>query len=196
MKSEEPEEAGLVPGRAATGSHRSHLSVVLHQPEIPQNTGNIARTCAATHTPLHLIEPIGFRLTDRYLKRAGLDYWPHVCLKVHSSLDAMREEMSPPRLVFFSTRGHKTCYDFRFQPGDYLVFGSETGGLPPPLIESAPERVLKIPIDTARVRSLNLSTTVGVALFEALRQLNIHYQKRFCSCTSASGEDACGRDRC
>jgi len=174
------------PGRVAAGSYGSHLSVVLHQPEIPQNTGNIARTCAATHTPLHLIEPIGFRLTDRYLKRAGLDYWPHVFLRVHPSLDAMREATSPSRLVFFSAHGCRTCYDFHFQPGDWLVFGSETRGLPRALIESDPDRVLKIPIDTARVRSLNLSTTVGVALFEALRQLNIHYQKRFHSRASAS----------
>lgn len=166
------------------------LHVVLYQPEIPQNTGNIARTCAATHTPLHLIEPLGFRLTDRYLKRAGLDYWPHVHLRVHPSLDAMKEEISPTRLVYFSAHGSRTCYEFDFHPGDSLVFGSETRGLPPDLAGSDPDRVLKIPIDRARVRSLNLSTTVGVALFEALRQLNIHFQMRFHSHASAPGEGA------
>ena len=165
-------------GREASDPSGSPLHVVLYQPEIPQNTGNIARTCAATHTPLHLIEPIGFRLTDRYLKRAGLDYWPHVHLRVHASLDAMKEEVFPSRLVLFSAHGSRTFFEFDFRSGDFLVFGSETRGLPQSLLDSDPDRVLKIPIDRARVRSLNLSTTVGVALFEALRQLNIHSQMR------------------
>ena len=176
--------------QSAARRHGRPLRVVLYQPEIPQNTGNIARTCAATHTPLHLIEPLGFRLTDRYLKRAGLDYWPHVHLRVHPSLDALKEEISPSRLVFFSARGPRTCYDFDFLPGDCLVFGSETRGLPRSLLDSDPDRVLKIPIDRARVRSLNLSTTVGVALFEALRQMNVHFQMRFHSRVPAPEEGA------
>jgi tRNA (cytidine/uridine-2'-O-)-methyltransferase len=150
---------------------RPPLQVVLFQPEIPQNTGNIARTCAATHTPLHLIEPLGFRLTDRYLKRAGLDYWPSVSLRVHRSFDALREEMRGCRWVYFSTRGRRSYFEFRFLPGDCLVFGSETNGLPVELMESEPENVLAVPIDRTRVRSLNLATTVGAALFEAIRQL-------------------------
>ena len=148
----------------------SSFQVILYQPEIPQNTGNIARTCAATHTPLHLIEPLGFRLTDRYLKRAGLDYWPSVTMKVHRDLDRLRESLAPCRYVFFSTHGERSVFDFQFEPGDCLFFGSETSGLPPSLLNGAGEAVVQIPIDRSRVRSLNLATTVGVALFEAIRQ--------------------------
>lgn len=153
--------------------------VILYQPEIPQNTGNIARTCAATHIPLHLIEPLGFQLSDRYLKRAGLDYWPHVNLKVHPSLDALRQEISQGRWVYFSSHAHRCYYDFRFLPGDCLVFGSETRGLPAEMLESERERVLRVPVDRALVRSLNLSTTVGIVLYEALRQFAFH-QNRSC----------------
>jgi tRNA (cytidine/uridine-2'-O-)-methyltransferase len=147
------------------------FQVVLYQPEIPQNTGNIARTCAATHTPLHLIEPLGFRLTDRYLKRAGLDYWPSVALRVHSNLENFRIALGLRRCVFFSTHARRSLFDFQFEPGDCLVFGSETAGLPLDLLDGEDERVVKIPIDRSKVRSLNLSTTVGVALFEAIRQM-------------------------
>lgn len=149
------------------------LQVVLYQPEIPQNTGNIARTCAATHTPLHLVEPLGFRITDRYLKRAGLDYWPHVSLKVHPNLDSLRNELSCCRWVYFSAHSKQVYYDFSFLPGDCLVFGSETTGLPRWMLESQPQNVLTVPIDRSFVRSLNLSTTVGIGLFEALRQLRL-----------------------
>ncbi|GLI34025.1 tRNA (cytidine(34)-2'-O)-methyltransferase [Desulforhabdus amnigena] len=155
-------------------SGRPPLQVVLYQPEIPQNTGNIARTCAATHTPLHLVEPLGFRLTDRYLKRAGLDYWPYVNLRVHPDLETLREALFPNRWVYFSAHARRPYYEFQFLPGDCLVFGAEAKGLPCELLESDPDRVLKIPLDRTRVRSLNLATTVGVALFEALRQLAVH----------------------
>jgi tRNA (cytidine/uridine-2'-O-)-methyltransferase len=147
------------------------LQVVLYQPEIPQNTGNVARTCAATHTPLHLVEPLGFRITDRHLKRAGLDYWPHVTLAVHPDIESLRGGLPGARWVFFSTHACRSVYEFRFQPGDCLVFGCETGGLPKELLDQAPLNVLQIPIDRSQVRSLNLATSVGVALFEAMRQL-------------------------
>ncbi len=149
--------------------------VVLFQPEIPQNTGNIARTCAATRTPLHLIEPLGFRITDRYLKRAGLDYWPHVELHVHSSFSTFLNEVRPKRCVLFSTRGSTDYFEFPFQPHDCLIFGPETRGLPSELIGSGIYPVLRIPIDKTRVRSLNLATSVGIALYEALRQTNFAY---------------------
>jgi len=158
-----------------TPGRQPALRIVLYQPEIPQNTGNVARTCAATHTPLHLIEPLGFRLSDRYLKRAGLDYWPHVCLKIHPSFEALRRELVPSRMVFFSAHASRPYYEFRFLPGDCLVFGSETKGLPQELMQSGPGGIVQIPIDRSRVRSLNLATSVGAALFEALRQLT------FCS---------------
>jgi len=147
------------------------LHVALYHPEIPPNTGNVARTCAATHTPLHLVEPLGFRLTDRYLKRAGLDYWPHVSLKIHTSLEALHTELSSSRMVYFSAHASQPYYEFHFMPGDCLVFGSETKGLPREILDSENDRIVQIPIDRSRVRSLNLATCVGAALFEALRQV-------------------------
>jgi tRNA (cytidine/uridine-2'-O-)-methyltransferase len=150
---------------------KTMLGVLLYQPEIPQNTGNIARTCAATQTPLYLVEPLGFRITDKLLKRAGLDYWPYVRMKLYSDFDAARADLPHPRLVYFSAHGDRTLYDFSFEPGDCLVFGQETRGLPQELLASHPGLVIKVPINNARVRSLNLATTVGIALFEAIRQL-------------------------
>jgi tRNA (cytidine/uridine-2'-O-)-methyltransferase len=150
---------------------RDKLSVLLFQPEIPQNTGNIARTCAATRTPLYLVGPLGFRITDKQLKRAGLDYWPYVRMKLYDDFEAARVNIRHSRLVYFSARATLVYYDFSFQPGDCLVFGPETRGLPEELLASYPGDMVKVPIDRTRVRSLNLSTTVGIALFEALRQL-------------------------
>lgn len=149
------------------------LRVALYRPEIPQNTGNVARTCAATHTPLHLIEPLGFQLSSRHLKRAGLDYWPHVQLEVHAGWEALCERLAGCRFVFFSTRGQRAYYQFRFCRGDCLVFGSETQGLPEEMLAAHRERVVNLPIDRSCVRSLNLSTAVGIALFEATRQLSL-----------------------
>jgi tRNA (cytidine/uridine-2'-O-)-methyltransferase len=151
----------------------SAYQVVLYQPEIPQNTGNIARTCAATGSPLHLVEPLGFRLEDRYLKRAGLDYWPSVTMRVHPDMESLRRALASCRCVYFSARASRSFFDFQFEPGDCLVFGSETTGLPSSLLNGSEEAMVKIPIDRSRVRSLNLSTTVGVALFEAIRQLMV-----------------------
>lgn len=150
----------------------SGLSVLLYQPEIPPNTGNIARTCAATHTPLYLVEPLGFSISDKQLKRAGLDYWHHVRLKVFPDFDAAVREIPASRMVYFSARASRTYIDFSYRPGDCLIFGPETRGLPEKLIASYPGAVIKIPIDSSRVRSLNLSTSVGIALFEAIRQLS------------------------
>jgi tRNA (cytidine/uridine-2'-O-)-methyltransferase len=167
---------------------KSALHVILYQPEIPQNTGNVARTCAATHTPLHLIEPLGFRLSDRYLKRAGLDYWPHVSLKIHSSFEAMRREMAPSRMVYFSAHASRPYFDFHFLPGDCLVFGSETRGLPHEVHDFDADQIVQIPIDRSRVRSLNLATSVGAALFEALRQLARFSQEPVFSSLPGVGE--------
>lgn len=150
---------------------RAPVEVALVEPEIPPNTGNVARTCAAANTPLHLVEPLGFRLTDRYLKRAGLDYWPYVDVTVHRSLEHFLCHMKGRRLLFFSKKGCLDYDAFGYEPGDCLVFGSETQGLPAWLLEAHADRVLRIPMDSAHVRSLNLSTAVGIALFEARRQL-------------------------
>ncbi|MEM5788186.1 MAG: tRNA (cytidine(34)-2'-O)-methyltransferase [Syntrophobacteraceae bacterium] len=166
-----PREGLCGPCDTRATANDSGLGVLLYQPEIPQNTGNIARTCAATHTPLYLVEPLGFKITDRYLKRAGLDYWPHVRMKLYPDFAVAVRELPHSRLIYFSTHADISHFDLAFQPGDCLVFGPETKGLPQELLASNPGTVVKIPIDRARVRSLNLSTTVGVALFEALRQL-------------------------
>ncbi|MEJ5366269.1 MAG: tRNA (cytidine(34)-2'-O)-methyltransferase [Desulfosoma sp.] len=158
-------------GRASGRTDDALLHVALVEPEIPPNTGNVARTCAAVHTPLHLVEPLGFRLSDRYLKRAGLDYWPYVHVAVHRSLPHFLVAMQHRRLVFFSKKGSVDYWDFAFQPGDCLVFGSETRGLPDELLQAHPDRVLRISMESDHVRSLNLSTAVGIALFEARRQI-------------------------
>ena len=145
------------------------LHVVLVEPEIPPNTGAIARLCAATATPLHLVEPLGFRLTDRALRRAGLDYWDAVELHRHRSAEEWFA-VAPPRFHLFSTAGARSYFEADFQPGDALVFGSESTGLPDSWLERWPDRVLAIPLRADRVRSLNLATAVAAALYEALRQ--------------------------
>ena len=148
------------------------LHVVLVQPQIPPNTGNIARTCAATRTPLHLIGPLGFELSDRYLKRAGLDYWPYVIWRIYTDWHGFVQANThyPGRWLAFSPRGHACLWDFRFQPGDWLFFGSETTGLPPFCLDACHAQLF-IPMVEPGVRSLNLSVSVAVALFEARRQL-------------------------
>jgi tRNA (cytidine/uridine-2'-O-)-methyltransferase len=147
--------------------------LVLINPQIPPNTGNIARTCAATRTQLHLVKPLGFEITDRYLKRAGLDYWPYVKLQVHDSIAAFIEfrRQQPGRWVGFSVRGTCNHFQFQFAPDDWLLFGSETDGLPIEIIEQC-DATVYIPMSEPRVRSLNLSVSAAVGLFEANRQLN------------------------
>ena len=146
--------------------------VVLVNPLIPPNTGNIARTCAATGTELHLVGPLGFEISDRYLKRAGLDYWPYVKLNYHESLEAFKEvhQQRGGRWLGFSVRGKSNYAQFQFQADDWLLFGSETAGLPATVI-SACDETLYIPMTEPNVRSLNLSVSVAVSLFEARRQL-------------------------
>lgn len=147
------------------------VHVVLVAPEIPANTGNIARTCAATRTPLHLVDPLGFRLTDRQLKRAGLDYWQAVDLHRHASWPALMEGLdqeNPPNLWCFTVRGQQCYTDIAYQSGDWLIFGSETQGLSSDILSRHP--TVRIPL-LGPVRSLNLSNAVAVALFEVLRQL-------------------------
>jgi tRNA (cytidine/uridine-2'-O-)-methyltransferase len=150
------------------------LRVVLVHPQIPPNTGNIARTCAATQTELHLVAPLGFELSDRYLKRAGLDYWPFVYLKCHPSWEAFWafSQQQGGRMIGFSVAGKTDNYTFQFQPQDWLLFGSETNGLPPGVSQACSEMVF-IPMAEPGVRSLNLSVSVAVGLFEARRQLGL-----------------------
>lgn len=151
--------------------------LVLFQPQIPPNTGNVARTCAATQTELHLVEPLGFRIDDRQLRRAGLDYWPWVRLQVHPDLDSLDRERHDRggRLVALSSHGAVPYTRFAFRDDDWLLLGRESDGLPPELIAGA-DASLTIPMSGSRsagggVRSLNLSVAAAVVLFEAIRQL-------------------------
>ena len=148
------------------------LHVVLVHPEIPPNTGNIARLCAATGTRLHLVEPLGFQITDAQLRRAGLDYWDAVDVRVHPSWPACLEALRPDRFFLFSTGSARPYTAVAYRPGDALVFGCETRGLPEALLAAHPAAILGIPIQTQHVRSLNLSSAVAVVVYEALRQLD------------------------
>ena len=147
------------------------LHVVLVAPEIPPNTGSIARLCAATGVRLHLIRPLGFSLDDRYLKRAGLDYWPYVDVHVHDDWQQFRERHGRARMHFFSARATRSYLTVHYARGDVLIFGSETKGLPPALLNAHVDDTYVIPIVSPHVRSLNLSNAVSIIVYEALRQL-------------------------
>jgi tRNA (cytidine/uridine-2'-O-)-methyltransferase len=147
------------------------MEIVLFEPEIPPNTGSVARLCAATMTPLHLIEPLGFKIDDKHLKRAGLDYWEYVDLHVHKSWDEFVRAAEPAKLWYFSKRAACSYTSARYSDGDFLVFGPETRGLPQLILEADPDSALRIPMMSSAVRSLNLSNAVSIVLYEALRQL-------------------------
>lgn len=152
------------------------IHIVLIEPEIPPNTGNIARSCAATGSTLHLVKPLGFSLDDKSLKRAGLDYWPFVTLEVHESLaDFMRKygDEGEKRTIYFATTKASRIYsEIDYQDGDMILFGRETAGLPKDLLDRYPAQAIKIPISAdTRLRSLNLANSANIILFEALRQL-------------------------
>jgi|SRR4051812_14664123 len=148
------------------------LSVALLEPEIPQNTGNIARLCAATGAPLHIVGVTGFRLDDRAVRRAGLDYWKEVTMHRHRDLDALYNFIPSSRFLYFSTKGQRLIWDFNFDQNDCLMFGPETRGLPEVLLQNNWERCLTIPMFNSKVRSLNLANSVAIALYEALRQIS------------------------
>lgn len=146
--------------------------VVLVHPQIPPNTGNVARTCAATGTELHLVGPLGFEISDRYLKRAGLDYWPYVNLHFHPTVTDFQNyyQKHEGRLIGFSVRGTQSYTKYQFQEDDWLLFGSETEGLPPQMLTRC-HNLVYIPMTQPNVRSLNLSVSVAIGLFEVRRQL-------------------------
>lgn len=146
------------------------FNIVLIEPEIPPNTGNIARLCAATGTVLHLVGKLGFSIDDRYLKRAGLDYWEFVTLRQWPDLAALQASASGARFFYLSTKASRSYLEAGFKSGDYIVFGKETKGLPEELLLANPDTSITIPMPAEKVRSLNLSTSAGIVLYEALRQ--------------------------
>ena len=146
------------------------LNIVLVEPEIPQNTGNIVRTCAATGSKLHLVRPLGFEVSDKYLKRAGLDYWHYVDISYYDSIEEVLEKYyNGSNFYFFSTKSKIIHSDADYKDGDFLVFGKETKGLPESLLEKHYDECVRIPM-IGELRSLNLSNSVCVAVYEALRQ--------------------------
>jgi tRNA (cytidine/uridine-2'-O-)-methyltransferase len=145
------------------------FNVVLVRPEIPPNTGNIGRLCLATQSTLHLVKPLGFSLDDRQLQRAGLDYWDEVSLRLWDSFDSLQRAQPPEaRYFFLTTKSTRPYYEAKFQRADFLVFGSETKGLPENLLAANKDRCVSIPMHGTR--SLNLATAVAIVLFEAVRQ--------------------------
>ena len=144
--------------------------VALYEPEIPPNTGNIARLCAATFSSLHIVGVTGFRMDDRTLRRAGLDYWDHVDLHRHIDLEQLYDSLPDSRFLYFTTKSKRSYADWAFHDGDCLIFGPETRGLPENLLHANSDHSLTIPMANKNVRSLNLSTSVGIVLYEALRQ--------------------------
>lgn len=151
---------------------KTPLHVVLVHPEIPHNTGAIGRLCVGLDCPLHLIKPLGFHLTDRYVQRAGLDYWPHLQLHVHDSWEDFLKAVTPKGLYFLSTHGTRSLYECSFKAGDALVFGSEGSGLPKDFYETYRDLLFKIPMPGEYARSINLANSVSIALYEAYRQIS------------------------
>ncbi len=147
------------------------FNIVLVEPEIPPNTGNVGRLCLATRSTLHLVKPLGFSLEDRQLRRAGLDYWGEVDLKVWDSVGALRESHAASRFLLVTTKTKRAYWDVKFRPADFLVFGRETKGLPEVLLAAHDEDCITIPMHSTR--SLNLATAVGILLFEAIRQQHL-----------------------
>lgn len=147
------------------------MHIVLHQPEIPANTGNIGRTCVATDTPLHLIEPLGFRLDEKAIKRAGMDYWEHLNVNTYINYKDFLQK-NPGAKIWYATTKAKKCYtDVSFGPNDFIMFGKESAGIPEEILVDNEETCIRIPM-SPKIRSLNLSNSVAIVLYEALRQNN------------------------
>ena len=148
----------------------SLFNIVLVEPEIPPNTGSIARLCGATNTELHLVRPLGFSTDDKHLKRAGLDYWKHVTIRYWDNFDSFLAAQEELKLYFFTTKVKSNYTEANFKPGDYLIFGKETRGLPEDILRLYSDRCYTLPMPNPRIRSLNLAMTAGIVLYEALRQ--------------------------
>ena len=147
------------------------LHIVLVEPEIPPNTGSIARLCGATDSILDLVHPLGFRIDDKHLKRAGLDYWHQVKINYWENFEIFLEQHDEARLFFLTTKTTRSYTEARFQPGDLLIFGKETKGLPEDILRLYSDRCFTVPMSNPHIRSLNLAMTAGIVLYEALRQI-------------------------
>ncbi|NLZ17959.1 MAG: tRNA (cytidine(34)-2'-O)-methyltransferase [Desulfobulbaceae bacterium] len=158
------------PAPSPVSSDKRNFHIVLVEPEIPPNTGSIARLCGATNCVLHLVHPLGFSTDDRHLKRAGLDYWPHVRIVNWPDFDSFLAAQPEQRLYFFTTKHKRPYTEARFQPDDMFIFGRETKGLPEETLALYSERCLNIPISNPNIRSLNLAMAAGIVLYEAIRQ--------------------------
>jgi len=148
-----------------------NLNIVLFQPEIPQNTGNIGRTCVLTNCKLHLIKPLGFSLEEKQLKRAGLDYWPYLDLEIHESYEAFIEKYKGSTFYYSTTKASKLYSEVEYKEGDFIIFGRESSGLPDNVRDNNLEKCMRVPMINSTTRSLNLSNTVAIVTYEALRQL-------------------------
>lgn len=147
------------------------LNIVLYQPEIPQNTGNIGRTCVLTGSRLHLIRPLGFEISDKQIRRTGLDYWKDVDLEIHESWEAFKSKYPNAVIYAITTRGEKYYDQVSFQDGDFVLFGRESSGLPDPVRQELQGHLIRIPMIKTSARSLNLSNTVAVVAYEAMKQM-------------------------
>lgn len=145
------------------------MHIVLHQPEMPANTGNIGRTCVATGTPLHLIEPLGFQINDKQLARAGLDYWPKLNVTRYVDFEDFKKRNPGAKIWMATTKAHQTYADVKFGPDDYIMFGKESAGIPEEILVDNEDTCIRIPM-SPEIRSLNLSNSVAIVLYEALRQ--------------------------
>ena len=152
------------------------LNIVLFEPEIPANTGNIGRTCVATGTRLHLIEPLGFRLNEKSIKRAGMDYWEHLDVTRYMNFEEFLEKNPGAKIYMATTKGQHVYSDVKYEPDCYIMFGKESAGIPEEILVKNPENCIRIPM-LSEIRSLNLSNSVAVVLYEALRQNNFESMK-------------------
>ena len=154
-----------------------NLNIVLFEPEIPQNTGNIARTCVLTNSKLHLIKPLGFSLDEKHLKRAGLDYWQYLDMEIHESYEALRNKYKDATFYFSTTKGKKFYTEVEFKEGDFVVFGRESSGLPDYIRDNNLDYLMRVPMLQTSTRSLNLSNTAAIIAYEALRQMGFPNMK-------------------
>lgn len=145
------------------------MNIILHQPEIPANTGNIGRTCVATNTVLHLIEPLGFRLNEKEIKRAGMDYWEHLDVRRYMNFEEFLEKNPGARIYMATTKAHKSYTEVSYGPDDFIMFGKESAGIPEEILVDYEDTCIRIPM-LPQIRSLNLSNSVSIVLYEALRQ--------------------------